>query len=762
MSGLNRRQFLAVGALGTAGVALEHRARVLTAPEKPWNAATGRALHKYRDGIATGCTLCGAGCAMKVFRDGDRAVQIGPNAEAGALSILCARAYEALEQTYDPERLLKPLRRKGRRGEGKWEEIAWPQALELLATAFGGPPGSACADVGRPDPLAGPILDALGVRCVIEDGASRQWAARQAQKAVYGAPLGRPDLSKARTILLLGSRPLDDSAEFAPLARDLVAARTRGATIVALDAYQGVTGSLATEWLPVRPGTEALVALGLVRVALSQGWFAGDALGKLVSTPVEAMTEALLPYKLELVESAAGIPILTLLRLAKRLASEGPTLVLVDGAGSRQARSLEAAAAVLNCLGGNPEAAGLRLGHRPSYVPHLEPTHPRARVIKDILAGDQRADLYFAYRSNPLYRVARSDSVRRAFGEEDRVKLLVCLDTQMTETAEMADLVLPAASDLELWNLLGGYTPEGKAWAVLQQPVTRRLPEGAHLTDPKVPVERLFDTPSAGPLGEARQLGDVLLGVLAAGRHSAQARFPYADCGAFVRRLADTTPALGGFAELTRAGFRLGGEDGYPWAARRGFPAKGGRIDAGGKLVHEVPSELRSLGTDAFALVVLRYPELAAAYANSRWGREIRHENPVLMNAAVARKMGLRMGDRVTIRTQVAHAEARVIPIEGIHPQAVALADDFGHWAGGVAATAQAKGTGEVPVARLVKRKDFLSNPLGIARQRTAPGEVPWWQHFGPGVSVWALSPFTSDDLGAQAWKEIRVTIRPA
>ncbi|MHB8766618.1 MAG: molybdopterin dinucleotide binding domain-containing protein, partial [Deferrisomatales bacterium] len=428
------------------------------------------------------------------------------------------------------------------------------------------------------------------------------------------------------------------------------------------------------------------------------------------------------------------------------------------------APALEGAAAVLNSIHGAPEAAGVRLAHLPEWAPSLTPTLPRSRVVKDLLAGNERASVYLAYRANPVYWSPRSESVRRAFSDPQRVDLLVAFDTHLTETAQLADLVLPAAADLELWNLFGGYAAGGQPYALLQQPVTRRTAEGRDLRAPGVPLERLFDGAPAAPLGEARQLGDALLELLALAGHPAREEFPYADCGAYVRHLADTAAPLaaaGGFAGLAREGVWVGGEASYPWASQAGFATPSGRLEPGARLVHQVPRDLKNLAAPDFALVVLSHQELGAGYANTRWGREIRHENPVYVNAGVARQLGLAAGDHVRLRTQVGEAVARVRPLEGLHPQAVALAEDFGHWAGGVAATARGEATGDEPVPLLVSRKGFLTNPLGITRQGTQPAQAPWWHHHGPGVSVSSLSPFTSDEHGAQTWRDLRVTIHP-
>ena len=764
MGRMDRREFLAVGAMGTAGLALENQAKRLAAPEKPWNARTERSLRKFLNPVPTACAACPNHCALLAYRDGDRVVQVGPSSGSPRAPSLCPRAYESLESLYDPERVLRPLRRTGKRGEGKWAEISWGEALDQVARAMSNAPGTAYVDLGRPDPVAGEILGALGITRVIEHHASRRWGAREAQRAVYGAPLASPDVSRARTVLLIGARPLDGASYLPALARELIEARAKGPRVISVGPFEGATGSLADEWISSRPGTETLVALGLARVILSNRWHKAEVLSQALGTSGEKILEALLPYTVDLVEAATGIPALQFLQIARRFVGEGPSLCLVDSAGTRSAQALEAAAAILNSVELHPEAVGIRLAHGLGWLPRDEPSVPRTRAVKDIMAGNEKASLYLAYRANPVYWSPRSDWVRRVFADEGRIGLLVAMDNLLTETALLADLVLPAAADLELWNLFGAHTPQGQPYVALQQPATRRPAEPTFLRQPGVPPEQLFDGPKAAPLGEARQLGDALLEILALLGHPARARFPHADTGSYVRQAVDSEPNLaanGGFARLAQEGVWLGKGTTYPWAAQNGYPTASRAVEVTGKLVHQVPEEFKRLEGEAFALVVLEHPELDSGYSNTRWGREIRHQNPILINLEAAQRMGLKEGDRVVVRTAVGEAVAHVLPIRGIHPQAVAMAEDFGHWGGGVAATARAEKTGAEPAPFLVSRKDFLSNPLGIARQATQPGEVPWWSDYGPGVSLSVLSPFVSDEHGAQAWREIRVTVKP-
>jgi anaerobic selenocysteine-containing dehydrogenase len=225
-----------------------------------------------------------------------------------------------------------------------------------------------------------------------------------------------------------------------------------------------------------------------------------------------------------------------------------------------------------------------------------------------------------------------------------------------------------------------------------------------------VALEKLFEGPKPAPLGQARQLGDALLELLTLLGHPARARFPEPDCGAYVRRLA---------AERSPGLFTQGVRMGAPAAAA----APSRRVQVAALLANAQVSKPEE---GSFTLLALRHAELCPSYANTRWGREIRFENPLLMGASAAQKLGLHKGDTVLVQGPAGELKAHVLPLQGLHPEAVALAEGFGHWAGGVAATAQAK----------------------------APGEIPWWSHHGPGASV--------ASLGTAEGGQIRVRVRKA
>ncbi|MHB8767250.1 MAG: molybdopterin-dependent oxidoreductase [Deferrisomatales bacterium] len=738
MTNWDRRSFLKAGAFGTAGLAVDNKARLLTAAEKPWNAKTDRPLRKFRNPAPTVCRVCPAHCGLLAFRDGDRVVQVqgspgAPNNQGG----LCSRAFAGLERLYDAERQLRPLRRAGPRGSGRWEPVSWDEALAQIGARLGTGGGSAL-HLGQEELLAQELRDVLGWTHLLVD---RPFAGRPGSgEAWYGSPVAGFDLARSRTVLLFGVRALDGRFS-APLARDLARAHREGAALHLFDSYAGATGSLA-EWHPVVPGTEATVAWGLARLLLRRGAFDAEALAAGVSDTVEALFEAVGAYTPEAVEGATGVPAARLVGLARRFAEARPAVALAPH-GSPAAP----AAALLNHLAGAVNTrGGVSTARGPYFVQGLAPTAAPEAFLAELAAGRARTDLYWTVDSNPAYDAPQADQVARALADPERVGLLVAMDTHLTETAQLADLFLPLATHFESWGLVEGCLPDGRPYLFLQQPVTRPAGEADKLKRAELDHLSLFEA-HPRPLGDARGVSD-LLAHLAHGRNPEA--MPYPDTRAYLSELLRKSWGPGSLDGLRGRGIWVGEDPKAPnplapVALAGAVPAVPGAPDGGLRLVGLEPANL------------------PRGFANTRWGREIQHRCEALLNPATARALGVRAGDRVVLRTAAGEAVVRVRLLQGIHPRAVGLPDGFGHRAGGSVAQAQERAPAP-PATRagLVSRKDFLTSPLGPARREVEPGEPIWWHHEGPGVSLRALFPPRPDAAGGQDWGPVAVEVRKA
>ncbi|MDF1554675.1 MAG: molybdopterin-dependent oxidoreductase [Deferrisomatales bacterium] len=744
MSRLNRRQFLAAGTLGSAGLAWAGQEPLL----QPWNAGKARSLKKSLDPVATVCVGCEARCPLLAYRDHGRVVQVAPNPAAGDDTSICARAYQQVEALYDPERLLRPLARVGSRGEGKWRVISWDEAVAQMRLALNAGVERAWVEVGRPDPLALPVLERLGVTNVVGARTRLAQARRDAEQSIYGAPLSRPRLGDVRTVLLVGASPWDNGSSFAPLAKALARAKVDGAEVLSVSSYQGATGSVASRWIPLRPDSEAVLLLGLARLALQDERVDAARLAGIVDGELEVLRQQLTPYTVERVGEECGVAADTLTDLANRWVGRTPGVCLAETSSADAHGPAQAAAALLNALAGSSHAtgAGVRAAKANSGLPQAESERAHDDATAAVLSPSP-IPFYLAYRANPVYRGPAE--LAAAFADERRVGFLVCLDTHLTETARQADLVLPAAADLELWNLFGSCAGDGSSLVSLQRPAPRAVSEGAWLRAQQTPAAALFDGPGTGPLGEARQLGDVLLDLLGNTDSATRRMVPHAGVAEYVRERAEEL-GLGPSAPGV-----LRESSSPPQGTACWFSTPSRKLEVAGKLsLAATGAPATAADGHSFALVVLDHPELDPAFANTRWGREARRTNPLYIHTRVAEQLGLTKGSTAVVSGAGREIEVQVQPVEGIHPDAVALAGDFGHWAGGMAATASDQP--EAPPAPMGagSRRELLANPLALAAPAPQPAQVPWWHGSGAGVRVGQLG---GEDKGL-----LRVAVRPA
>lgn len=713
MARLTRRQFLALGA---AAVSVPALARA--SGEKPWNDRVSRPIRKYSESVKTACIACASHCSLVAYRQEGRVAAVIP--ENGG----CPRGTAAHEALYDGERLTVPLKRFGQRGSGEWERISWEEAATLVASALREAGSNSVADLGRPDPLAASLLPLLGFSTVTTAEATRSWGSRKARKELYGSEIAESDLSGARTVILFGANVLDGGADFARSTSELVKAKEAGATVVLVSPRAGSTGSWADRWIPVKPGCEAQAALALAAL-LADGSNDARLKEKFGGDPAE-LREALLRATKA---GVAGVAAEDLKWLAARFLG-GPVAVRCDGSGLSGAGALEAAAAVLNALGG-----ASRLRPAPKTGLEIAATASGEKVAA-ALVGGKRYGVCLAYRANPAHSMPQAGEVSKALKDTGRAGLVVAFDTHLTETALCADLVLPAPSDLECWNVVAGLTPNGSTGYLLGRPVQIWGGETAMLKAKNTPLADLFDGPKPGAVGEAKQLGDFLLMV--------------------ARTLGKSVPAKSAAEAAANEAAKLGFKAGSNWVSTNAQPVEWKADQA---VAAALLRSAKAPAEGGLTLVPVDCAELDPAFANFSFGREIRPENPVCMNAATAKKLGLAKGDRVVVKSSQGAVSGPLFPLQTLHPDAVALARDFGHTASGSKASAKAP-EALAPVVKTT-RKEFMRVAYGEVKERfKATGHgAPHGGPKGPGVNVAALAPLSPDGEGAAYWRETPVTV---
>lgn len=221
--------------------------------------------------VPTICFNCEAACGLLAYVDKDtyeiRKFEGNP-VHPGSRGRNCAKGPATHNQVYDPERILYPLKRVGKRGEGKWEQISWEQALSEIAEKMRESRArrrdGIVYHVGRPgeDGYTNRVVQAWGV-----DGHnSHTNICSSSARAGYNFWLGQdrpsPDFANARTILLISSH-LETGHYFNPHAQRIIEAKTNGAKIITFDPRLSNTASMSDVWLPTWPGSENTILLAI-------------------------------------------------------------------------------------------------------------------------------------------------------------------------------------------------------------------------------------------------------------------------------------------------------------------------------------------------------------------------------------------------------------------------------------------------------------------------------------------------------------------
>jgi anaerobic selenocysteine-containing dehydrogenase len=189
----------------------------------------------------------------------------------------CAKGPATLNQVNDPERILHPLRRAGPRGSGRWEQVAWDEALDEIGGRIGrafreGRHDEVLYHVGRPgdDSYIERVLHAWG----IDGHNSHTNICSSGARLGYAAWMGfdRPsaDFANAKVIFLISSH-LEAGHYFNPHAQRIMEGKQAGATVICVDPRLSNTGALADWWLPAWPGSEAALLLAIARLLLEAG-----------------------------------------------------------------------------------------------------------------------------------------------------------------------------------------------------------------------------------------------------------------------------------------------------------------------------------------------------------------------------------------------------------------------------------------------------------------------------------------------------------
>ena len=417
---------------------------------------------------------CPDACSWEVTVEDGRAVALhGTRDHPFTQGNLCVKVNPYLEHTRAPDRLLYPLRRVGKKGAGDFERITWDEALDEISTRLGevvsnhgGEAIWPCYGTGNQGFIQG--NKGAGHRLWNVLGASQHRVTICAVAGAAGTTLALgqstgmdpEDLVHSKLIIMWGYNPLSTGNH---AWRFISEARRRGAYLVAVDPIRTRSAAQADEHIPILPGTDAALALGLLHVVVNNG---AEDVGYLNrNTNDWAMfRERILEYPPERVAEITKIPVETIMSLGQRVATTRPTAIRTSmgmqrhaggGAAIRTINAIPAVTGDWQHPGGGTiystsaafpgNYAKLRQGDLESWRTRELTTTLMGRNLLDLDSPPVKA--LFLYGANPAASSPQQETLRRGLSREDL--FTVVIENFPTDTVNYADIVLPSTMQTE-------------------------------------------------------------------------------------------------------------------------------------------------------------------------------------------------------------------------------------------------------------------------------------------------------------------------
>jgi anaerobic selenocysteine-containing dehydrogenase len=729
--------------------------------------------------IPSACWNCVTRDSMIGFVENGRLVKLEghPDSIRGKGKI-CAKGAAGINQLYDPDRILYPMKRVGKRGEGKWKRVSWDEALTDLAARMKklrdeGHPEKFMFHYGRMKASSSKIIKSVflanyGTKSIGNHTSICEGGKWTAQEMTWGKHYDNWDFDNTKYIVNFGSNCLEAHTNGIPVSQRLIdAVVDRKVKLITFDVRISNTAAKSTEWVPVKPGTDGAVALAMCREIMNAGLYDKQFLKFVKATKdrnattdekVATLKKHLAPYTPQWAEKISGVPAAKIKSIAMELAKTKPACVVsYRGAvahynGTDTERAIQMLAAITGNIdnpGGRcrgvgakwkypkgpkkkPKAKALKIAKgfkgQIAYPTHGA-NHQVLKMIKDGKAG--RPEIYMWYCYTPVYANGECQENIDILKDESLIPFTVCVNAYYDESAALADLILPNPSYLEWWD-----------WEDMVSPV--QIPE------------YYIRQPFVKPLGESRDFKDVVCEL------AERMGFPlgFSSAEEFVKMSCEKTPAVkaaGGFeymkkhgvyhdpkakpkyfgykkevkqGDLKKDGVIFDEATGVYWNwhkskakseaeakekgyvktknGYKGYVAQkiGDKVYAGFKPdklnksgYFEVYSDLleakkipplptympipshEKMGSDELILTTYKVSvHIHSRSANCKWLTEMYHDNPGMINSKTAKRLGIKTGDKIKVRSEIGEITTTANVTEAVVPGVIAISHHLGHW----------------------------------------------------------------------------------
>ena len=453
-------------------------------------------INKYKDTtqVPGMCQLCSTICGTIGHVKDGRLIKIEGNPkDPNSRGYLCARGHAGLNHLYHPERLLYPLKRVGKRGEGKWKRVSWDEALDEIAVKL-----KKVRDSGHPEKFAfhqgrqrskdalKRFLDAFGTKTQLSHRSLCSGNRRAANLAfLWESDWDLNDVEHSKYILNFGSNAFEAHQGHIPFASRIQKGRfENGAKLVTFDVRLSNTAGGSDEVFFPFPGTDGAIALAMAQAILEAGKQDTEFIETWTNVSIDELKQHLKDFTPEKVEKLSGVPAADIRRIALEFAAAAPAATTMCNRGSsahlngfyndRAIQMLNAIVGSVGKKGGwcwspwgglDPNVKTPAMPAKAKTWSMLEdpPEYPLANVWRRMRVGEiiylylqqrrEKIDAYMTYNLDAPLTWPEESLTKQVMTDEELIPFHVCINCFYNETAHYADIVLPWTTYMERWDL---------------------------------------------------------------------------------------------------------------------------------------------------------------------------------------------------------------------------------------------------------------------------------------------------------------------
>ncbi len=679
---ISRRSFIKLSGAAAAAAAVGGPSRVLHALVSGNEEGAGVAARE----MFSACDMCFNKCGLIARVEDGVIKKLDPNPHSlKSRGMLCARGNAGIKQLYDPDRLKYPLLRKGGRGEGKWHRLTWDQALDHAAEQMQriGEAYTRCgflfmAGTDMQSTFVHRFAEAYGSYNVISHESNCLLSRNRAFLDTFGV-VPTPDVLHSKYIIMPGANRFE--ALVTPDSMDLMTAMQGGCKLVVLDPRFTKTAALADEWYAIKPGTDMAFFLAIAQVIISENLYDE----KFVAEKINGFDEFkahVAQYTPEWAEKETEIPARDIRRMARELAAAAPAAMIYPGRRSSDytdSTQIRRSFAIVNALLGNWDREGglivpkkIKTGSIYHDAPFYE-DNPEDRVDAGMaqMMFDEEGSFkhtrdaviegrpypikgWFTYKTNPMQTGANRNKTIQMI---DNLDFMMSVDIVMSDTAWMADLVLPAPSYLERKDPISAFLASSSCSGV----ITR---------DPIVPA--MFESkPVFWVVKELAKRLDL----------TESFNFTIDDFRkAQLEKLPEVVTALKNEGVYNITGPSYGIHEGKPFKTKsKKIELFNSRYVENGVDPMPVYHPPQPVPRDHFRMVVGRNAFITqSASTNNSLLWELQNENSLWIHPKPASNLGINHGDRVKVASPAGRGSLKARVTEETRPDTVYMDTGFG------------------------------------------------------------------------------------